>query len=110
MNVSYGFIDENNVLIATATCIENDTNTLERIKNDYSAINYYPIKDIVVLVNSSIWTGESFTTEKIYNSWIWNNEIKMWEPPVPMPNIAEGATYHYSWDEPSISWKITENN
>jgi hypothetical protein len=40
-----------------------------------------------------------------YNSWTWDDEVKMWHPPVPMPE--EDA--YWIWDEATLSWvKSTE--
>ena len=40
MEVNYGFVDVNNLLIGTSVCIEGDIETIERVKQEYSATAY----------------------------------------------------------------------
>lgn len=44
------------------------------------------------------WNGIYFIPSSPYPSWIWNEELRTWEAPTPMP---EGS---WQWDEDTISW------
>lgn len=61
MEINYGFVDENNLLLQTAVCFESDFETIERVKSEFGAVAYYPVGDVPVILNSSIWTGDHFT-------------------------------------------------
>ena len=41
---------------------------------------------------------------KSHPSWVFDNTLKVWAPPIPMPN--DGI---YEWDEPTLSWKFIRN-
>jgi hypothetical protein len=43
---------------------------------------------------------DAFIPEKIYDSWILNEETCNWESPIPHPNDGN----QYIWDEESQSW------
>ena len=100
MEINYGFIDSNNVLIGTSVCVEGDTPTIERVKEEYSATAYYPTDDVPVIVDNSIWTGEYFTPGREFLSWVWDYQNRVWVSPVPYPE--DGLAY--DWDEDSKSW------
>ena len=40
-----------------------------------------------------------------YASWVFNEEVCLFEPPTPMPNDGK----MYVWDEPTISWVEVNN-
>lgn len=61
MEINYGFVDENNVLLQTAVCFEGDFETIERVKSEFGAFAYHPVGDVPIILNSSIWTGDHFT-------------------------------------------------
>ena len=61
MEINYGFVDENNVLLQTAVCFEGDFETIERVKSEFGATAYYPVGDVPVVLNTSVWTGSYFT-------------------------------------------------
>lgn len=46
---------------------------------------------------------DAFISPKPFESWIFNEEIFAWEPPIPMPEISENS--RIIWDEETISWK-----
>lgn len=56
------------------------------------------------VINDSSWNGTEFIPPKPYNSWIWNEQNKYWESPIPQPPIVENGP-RYSWDEETVSWK-----
>lgn len=39
--------------------------------------------------------------EKPYESWIWNEEVDMWLPPIPYPDDDDNI---YLWNEETVSW------
>lgn len=43
---------------------------------------------------------DAFIPEKIYSSWILNEESCLWEPPVPYPTDDK----FYTWDETKQNW------
>jgi hypothetical protein len=47
---------------------------------------------------------DAFIPPKPYNSWVLNEDICRWEPPVPTPN--DGKIY--MWDENSLSWTVVQ--
>ncbi len=53
---------------------------------------YHPDKDI-------------FISEKLFPSWILNEETTEWEPPVPHPD----ADTSYVWDEGLLGWVLPSN-
>ena len=43
--------------------------------------------------------GESIAP-RMHPSFVWNNELQTWEPPIPYPSDDK----NYRWDEDTISW------
>lgn len=56
-------------------------------------------------------TRDAFIPPKPYNSWVLVEETCQWKAPVDMP--ADAGTgeppKRYTWDESTVSWKVTEN-
>lgn len=56
-------------------------------------------------------TRDAFIPPKPFNSWVLVEETCQWKAPVDMP--ADAGTgeppKRYTWDEATISWKVTEN-
>lgn len=54
------------------------------------------------------WTvdGQAFKSPQPFASWSWNGQD--WQPPIAKP-IEEEGLYYY-WNEPSLSWKIVEQD
>lgn len=50
--------------------------------------------------------GAIFKSPQIFASWQWNGQD--WQPPIPKPTEEEGLYYY--WNEPSLSWKIVEQD
>lgn len=49
---------------------------------------------------------DAFIPEKVFPSWILNEDTCLWEPPVPRPD--DGNLY--KWDEGAVSWvRVKEN-
>ncbi len=104
--VTYGFVDENNILRETAVFIEGDVETLERVKNEYGMNAYYKMnleKELAAL-GEAYWSGTRFLLPSPYPSWIWDEENNTWTWPVPLPEFDPENPKHYTWDEETISW------
>jgi hypothetical protein len=37
-----------------------------------------------------------------YPSWVWNEDAREWNPPIPEPEPTETTAYY--WDESTVSW------
>jgi hypothetical protein len=103
MDVNYGFVDANNLLIGNAFCVEGDTQTIERVKSEFNAVAYYPIGDVITRLNESVWMGSYFTPQKYFPSWIWDESLMDWQPPTPYPS----GDKFYDWNEDTLSWDLS---
>lgn len=45
--IVYGYVDSNGVLINTIVAVEDDFETLDRIREETGASNYYPLDTVV---------------------------------------------------------------
>lgn len=104
METNYGFVNDNNLLIGIASCKENDIETIERVKQEYGASAYYLIGDAVPTIERSIWTGSFFTPGSPYPSWVWDNEVLSWQPPIPYPSAKQERKVAFDWDEEIGNW------
>lgn len=43
-----------------------------------------------------------FIPTKPYQSWIWDEDLLAWKPPIPKPSEKDG--YGYIWDELILNW------
>lgn len=43
---------------------------------------------------------DAFIPQKIFNSWVLNENTCLWNPPIPIPDNEN----RYSWNEETISW------
>jgi hypothetical protein len=111
----YAFLDENNIVTEVITGID-ETELIEglapeiwygnfrnqvckrtsyngNIRKNYAGIGYTfdELKD-------------AFIPPKIYPSWILNEEICIWEAPIPYPNDHK----NYQWNEENQSWDEVE--
>lgn len=62
--VTYGFVDNNNILFNTAVVIEGDNETIQRIKTEYGAYACYKIDPLTIKVE----LGHTY----------WNEEESSW--------------------------------
>jgi len=87
---------ENNIVVDTIVCEDDYVNNFEGnwiIYEDYNSVS----------VGYTYSETEGFRPQKPYDSWIWNEDVKMWTAPVPVPdndNI-------YDWNEETKSWVLT---
>jgi hypothetical protein len=100
--INYGFINENNLLIGFASCIENDFETIERVKKEYGAYEYHPLNGAIPYINECYWNGSTFTTPKPFSSWHWDSEKLEWAAPKEVPDI----NLNYYWDEIELDWVL----
>ena len=106
--VKYGYVDADNKLIFIAVCIEGDTETCDRIKNDVGASEYHLMQEnALYMPETAFWTGTQFRPYSPFASWVWNDEDKKWEPPLACPSDAP-ENYRYEWEESSVSWVLVE--
>jgi len=54
----------------------------------------------------NIWDAakQLFYKPQPYPSWTLNTTTAQWEPPTPMPDLAEGEKGVYTWNEKNQSW------
>jgi hypothetical protein len=106
--ITYGFVDDNNILQQFAVVTDGDLETIERIKSQFALPNGYPmnLEKEYTLINETYWNGVRFLHPSPYLSWVFNEDINNWEPPVPYPTIEEGSDESYVWDENTISWLL----
>lgn len=57
--VTYGLVDEKNVLFNTVVIVQDDFETLERVKTEEKAFNAYPIDTELYSINigNMFWNG-----------------------------------------------------
>jgi hypothetical protein len=48
-------------------------------------------------------SSQTYIPVKIYDSWIWNNEVKDWRPPVDPPTDVTETTA-WAWSEEEVNW------
>jgi hypothetical protein len=99
----HAFIDENNKVINIAVFDETAHNT-ELINN--ACITNGGIKAICCCtfgetMIGATWTGSKFIPVTPFESWIWNDELNVWEAPILQP---EDGTYE--WNEDTKSWNL----
>jgi hypothetical protein len=99
----HAFIDSNNTVINIAVFNESDHN--EEIINAACLING-GVQAICCCVFGetmigATWTGTKFIPVPVYESWIWNDGLNIWESPIPQPT--DGI---YDWNEDTKSWDL----
>lgn len=101
------FLNEDNLVVNTAAFDDDATDELIKIVcNANNGIKYY---DQAIYGNTAI--GGDFYNNKLwlpqpYPSWVRNEELNEWEPPIPYPTIEEGSDEVYIWDENTTSWLL----
>lgn len=48
-------------------------------------------------------TADRFEPAKPYASWVWNETLVAWEPPIAYPDDTENE---YVWDEINAQWRL----
>lgn len=49
--------------------------------------------------------NQIFLKSKVFDSWVYNYEKHIWEPPIPYPDY----TQYYNWEESNTSWVLDTN-
>jgi hypothetical protein len=49
-------------------------------------------------------TRDAFIEDKPFETWILDEELCQYVPPVPYPDVPEGSTEKYEWDEDTAQW------
>lgn len=102
----YGFIDEDNLLIDTFVAVEDDIETLERLKDFSGAVEYHIIDldKTLVIKHQTFWNGKTFVPPSPFKSWVWNEDSEQWEAPfIADISTAPGPGY-WVWNEDIINW------
>ncbi len=50
---------------------------------------------------------DAFIAKQPFPSWVLVEESCIWEPPIPYPEEKLDDSYYF-WDEPTLSWIVTE--
>ena len=101
--VRYALI-KNNEVINVLLFDDPSQDLLDLFKEEHMA-------DRIVLASEKAgiggtYDGENFWRIQPYPSWIKNEELNEWQPPVPYPIIEEGSDEYYVWDENTTSWLL----
>lgn len=106
-DVRYGFVDENNVLQHIFIVKENDSTTIDRLKIDFSCANAYPIdfEKELASVGVAFWNGNRFLLPSPYPSWVFDEDLNEWTPPIPKPDSS-----NWTWNEDIINWVEIEQS
>jgi hypothetical protein len=99
--ITYGFVDSQNILKAFAVFIEGDVDTLSRVKEEYGYENAYPmnLEKETTAIDETFWNGSRFVHPSPMPSWIFDDEINDWKPPISKPDAG-----FWTWDESTVSW------
>ena len=115
-NLSFGIlVSHNDKIIIKETLPIDGTKYISTSENYMTSWTVEPISpkeqyECFFWVENAGDKSEYFTTftyfpKKIFDSWIWDDDLNSWVPPVPSPNI--GQPMH--WDEETLSWIFPTN-
>jgi hypothetical protein len=98
----HAFIDTNNKVINIAVFNESDhneeiINTACLVNGGVQAVCCCTFGETMV---GATWTGTKFIPVAPYESWVWNDDLNIWESSIPQPT--DNKIYY--WDETIISW------
>lgn len=100
---NYAFI-KNNVVINTVVFDDPTVELLAYFKEEYQLDDIVP-----VIYENSVGSADDDTKSwppQPYPSWIKNEELREWEPPISYPTVEKGSDENYVWDENTISWLL----
>lgn len=105
--LNYAFLDKNNIVVNVSVFESNDTELLEIVRLHFNAQEYVACVDFDNKISYGYhrYNGKFYPPQP-YPSWIRNEELNEWEPPVPYPVIEDGGDEQYVWDENTISWLL----
>jgi hypothetical protein len=107
--VTYGFVDENNIIINHGIFIKDDLETVERVKAEYGATAAYEVKDLskeILTIGVNYWNGSRFVhpCNPDLDGFIFDEEENTWVPPYDYPEDGN----MYAWDTITKSWKTVQ--
>lgn len=106
IEINYAFLDKNNKVINTAVVVKNDYAILDLLKQEYNAFQAIEYDlSIPCYFGETEWTGKHWKNPFHFASWIWNDDLGEYEPPVPMPE----DELHYVWSETEMNWIAIED-
>lgn len=113
-------LDENNIVIAVHI-VNNSIITINDNENEQLGIDF-----LTNLYGHSKWkqtsynksfrknyagigffydeNRDAFIPEKVYNSWVLDENTCLWQPPYPYPDGEENENIAWVWDDDSMSW------
>ena len=112
----YAFLDENNIVTSVIVGID-ETELIEGLDPETWYGNYKGQVCKRTSYNGNIrknYAGvgyeydenrDAFIPPKPYESWILNEDVCLWEAPIPMPK----DDFDYEWDENNLMWQQLEN-
>lgn len=101
MTINYAFLDENSIVKQVLLFDSYDKNLLDQIRDHLNLDSYIESTDINPASVDGEFYKQKFYPKKIYNSWIRNENLAIWEPPVQYPN--DGMSY--IWNEELGNWQ-----
>jgi hypothetical protein len=107
--VTYGFVDENNIVINHGVFIKDDLETVNRVKTEYGAHAAYEVKDLskeILSIGVNYWNGSRFIhpCPTALDGFIFDDESNSWISPIPYPEDEN----LYAWDKITKSWKTVQ--
>jgi hypothetical protein len=107
--VTYGFVDENNIIINHGIFVKDDLETVERVRLEYGASAAYEVKDLskeILAIGINYWNGSRFIhpCPDALNGFIFDDESNSWISPIPYPEDGKS----YQWDPITQSYKSYE--
>jgi hypothetical protein len=93
----------NNVITDIFYAGENTKEEIELRLKDYSYDRIISFEEYgrELFIGEDILEDGFVRTIPVFKSWVWNNETRRWNSPIPQP-VQEGLRFY--WDEESLSW------
>ena len=97
---TYGFVDEQGILLGFAVCELDDFETLDRIKDEFNSVEYHvlDLTKVPAVIGSTYWLDTQFVVPSPYPSWSWNSEHNAWQAPFPEPEEPVDAKWRWVED------------
>jgi len=105
-NMQYAFLDENNIVKHVFIFEEEDIDLLNQVKDNFNLNSFIEsTEDNLACINGDFYNGK-FYPEKPYPSWIRNEELAIWDPPIQYPDFdIENPDKQYVWNEDIVNWE-----
>jgi len=95
---NYAFIKDG-LVINIAVFEDPDNELLAHFKDTFSLDHIIPSEGVAII--GGTYDGTNFTPPAPYPSWVLDNDLRKWNPPIPMPYNEK----LYQWNEETISWE-----